>query len=191
MSIFRPIQNEETIVGTVAHAHSSTGFVHFHRTSITASTSYIVIDLSDTTNFFHTETFLIHLDKFWYRIDADNNASYIVNIWALNDVTASNCTRTMIWSESGQKSTNVNLQGDISLSPYGPLVTKNKIASTMKETLYAGYNLSTPMRTTITPESATTAPGNGDMIIEFIMNEANAIEPHFLFSYHTHSQFHP
>jgi hypothetical protein len=190
MSIFTPVQDEESSSGFVEHAHSSAGFIHFHLESITASTSYIVIDLSDTTNYFHLKDYLIHLDKFWYRIDADNNASYRVNLWAIDDITSISCTRTMVWSESGEKATDVNLQGDVTMSPYGPLVTKDKIASTMKEAGYEGYNLSTPMKSTIYPSAASVTPGNGDLILEFIMNEANPIEPHFLFAYHTHSRFH-
>lgn len=190
MSIFRQSLTEEVYHGMVEHAHSSSVFTHFHRDSITASQSFIVFDISDTAYHKHTETFLAHLDKVFYRVDADPNASYSIRMWAISDINATDCTRAMVWSDSGAKATDVNLRGEEDYHPYGPLMIPGKFGTTMIEEDYTGYNTGTLLATTKNPDTADTAPGNGDVVMEFIMNNSNPIEPHFQFMLHTHSEFH-
>lgn len=191
MSWFTKVLDEESRSGNVAHAHDSSGYVHFHIEEQSATQSYIVIDLDDTDFYSHHETHLIHLDQIFFRVDADSNASYRLILWAIEDLTNTDCTRIMVWSESGQRSTGVNIADSLPMNPYGPLLTREKIASTMIEENYTGYNLLTQLASTKDTSTANVTPGNGDMIIEFVLNNSNPIEPHFIFTYHTHSEFHP
>jgi hypothetical protein len=191
MSWFSRILDEEMRAGNVAHAHDSAGFVHFHLDEITANQSFLVIDLSDTDFYTHSEKYSIHLDQIFYRIDADSNASYRVRLWAVDNLTNDDCTRTMVWSESGTRSTGVNIGDILPMNPYGPVLRDGRIASTMIENNYTGYNLLTPLSSTKDTTVSNVIPGDGDMVIEFIFNNNNPIEPHFIFTYHTHSEFHP
>ena len=66
-------------IGVITHEHPGHGTIHFHVDGISASASYILVDLSDTTNYPHTNTEVLHVDALYYNIDSSVTASFDID----------------------------------------------------------------------------------------------------------------
>ena len=65
-----PSINSEGYLDSVQHAHPDSGIFHFHASSIAASQDFILIDISDDTNYPHAAGSYAHLEWLNFQVDA-------------------------------------------------------------------------------------------------------------------------
>lgn len=190
MTIFSRKTTEEDRSGTVAHSHSSTGYLHMHH-EYTAPTalSILLIDLSDTSTWPHVSDSYWHLDILQMRIDAENNALWVISLWLLEDLTSTDCTKTMVWKNSGSKAIGNSIDITERLFPYGPVGDSSKLLSSMRVENSSDYNLSTLLRSLASIDTPAAYPGNGDLVVDISVSDAD-IDLQMNIGYHTHDQFH-
>lgn len=187
-----PIYTENGVLAVDPHTHSSHGTVHFHVTNITTDYRCILIDLSDTTNWPHSDTDVIHIEYIDAQVDSDTNGQYDIGFYFLEDCDATDCRSVMFWSASGSKSTGNNLEAQIVWDRNGPVLKTGAggVISSMRNDADTNYQTDVNLCTILSPGAATTPPGNGDAIIE-VDWQAGSFDLDFNVSYHTHPVGHP
>jgi hypothetical protein len=184
--------NDPKVPGSTAHAHKSSGYAHMHIPTIAAPATIdvLLLDLDDTTNFPHTDTYRWHLDVLDAAIDPGTNSAWVMSLWLVEDVTATDCTRIMFWERTGAKIVGNRLDIFERWTPYGPVGDSNKIVSSIVETGYTNWNSVTNLRTIYSTGTPVATPGNGDMILSIdVSGDDVALEINF--GYHTHDPGHP
>lgn len=157
--------NKEGRANVVQHAHPDNGCTHIVA-NITASTSFILIDLSDTVNYPHTHTNYLHLENFGFGIDADNQADYIIKLGYLKDVNDTNGTFVGVYTLGGDKIAGKSQQVLCNPFPNGPRLTDEHIVGN-DITISADYRSGASI---LSSRGVNVSPGNGDCVIRVIRN---------------------
>lgn len=163
-------------------------------TGFSGTTSYILIDLSDTTNWPHKDKGEIHITSIYSDIDKAAASTSSVRMGVINMVSPS--TGSITWFNgirSGNNVSNTDILFQYDQTDYGLNLKINKNAtqgingttpyllSTEKTNGSSAINLSTGMPTI---QSGYALPGVGDVIIEFA-KAGTAITYNLLIKYYT------
>ena len=71
----------------INHSHIDQGATHMHVDGLGAGTTrYLLVDISDTTNYPHANTTYIHLEWFEVEVDGSAAAEYQVNLGFIENV---------------------------------------------------------------------------------------------------------
>lgn len=157
--------NKEGRGDVVQHAHPDNGCAHLIY-DISASQSFILVDLSDTVNYPHKDTNYLHLENFALSTDADNQADYIVKIGYLKDVTTTGGTFVSIFSLGGDKIAGKSQSFLADVFPNGPRLTDTHTVGNdiITSADYASTN------TLYSSRGVNVNPGNGDCVVRCIVN---------------------
>lgn len=182
---------EHGSVSTLAHSHPDQGTFHFYDPGIVASTDYILIDLSDTTNYSHDNTTIVHLDWICWDIDATTTpaADYMVMFGYLDNVDATNGDLFAYHHISGTRTTGLLQEDCIIINPNGWLGNGQHVTG---HTAIDDVAFQTDVNLGSTRDSGTadTPSGDGDIAVRTIM-AAGTIDLVLSGGYHTHSAGHP
>ncbi len=159
----------------------------------TISTSVVVIDLSDTTNWPHTETGQINISSIRFEFDKTAASTATVKLGVVNEIDAS--TGSVTWFYSKENTLNVSNTGIESLISPTPTLIRLRVnpngPQTDGLTPYILSNDKTSGSTTYqtdvglpSPVNNSTLPGFGDLIMS-VVNGASAITINLEIQYHT------
>jgi len=150
----------------VQHAHPDSVYVHFDY-AFTGGTSldFILIDLSDTTNYHHTNTGYIHLEELFINVDADTNASYQVTVGWLENVDATDGDLYEITHLYGTKAVGQQKEIIRKFYPNGPKCSSSYAVTSDITLNDTAFQTDVNMRTTLDPTTADTPSGSGDLIL--------------------------
>lgn len=178
--------NTEGRIEIIQHPHQGFGTLHFHVEGLTAGTyRFILIDISDTTNYPHINTSNAHLDWFEIQVDADVNGDYAINLGFVENVDATAGDKYITKHWSGTKSAGNQLLESFSPFPNGWRMISSKVAThdiTLNDT---NYQTDVNLPSTLDPATADTPAGSGDVILEIVVN-AGEINFSLDVGYHSH-----
>jgi hypothetical protein len=168
----------------VQHSHPHNVDVHLHLSSVTTSEDYIVVDISNTGYTNGGPTNYVHVENFWFDIDADNTADYSMSLGYLKDVVGSGGTFVDLYTVSGSKKAGQSRSVFFPMYPNGAKM-KNGDVITVDNIEEASFGSGSTMMSTLSPYSATVNPGESDVVLRIIMN-AGSLGLSLNMSYHTH-----
>lgn len=183
-----PTVNTEGRLDVVQHSHPGSGYIHvdFDVTAGAGDTDLILIDLSDTTNYPHSETGYIHIEEIHIDIDSGSSSVYSVTIGFLENVDATDGDLYEIMHVDGSKDAGLSKEISRKFYPNGPRCSSTYIATsdiTLNDTT---YQTDVNLATTIDPGTADTPPGSGDLVLIANTTSAN-IGVEINIAYHTHA----
>jgi len=145
-----------------------TSHVHLH-TNISASASFILIDLSDTINYDHLFSNYITLDNLFINIDADNQADYIVNLGYLKDVNTTGGTFVHLIGVNGDKVAGKSKELTYNPFPNGPRM-QNGFVTTSDILISSDYASTNPLPSTLDTTTSNVFPSDGDVVLRVTRN---------------------
>lgn len=182
---------ENNSLSVINHGHSDQGVAHFHIEGLGAGTyTYILIDLSDTTNYPHDYTSVLHIDWLKFEVDASATGDYIVSWGVVENVDATDGDYYIIDHISGSRTAGNSLEDFYDFSGAGWLMDSTKFVTGHKSLNDAIFQTDVNLPTTLSPGAAATPPGDGDMIMQAVV-AAGTIDLICTVGYHTHSPAHP
>ena len=180
----KPTINGEGREDVVQHAHPDNGTFHFTSAALSSSQDFILIDLSDTTNYPHTNAGYIHIE--WLRIhaDADTTGSYNVEVGYLKNVDATNGDFVVIADLNLTKLTSTP---NDTFFPYYPNGSRCIEGSTVGgvQTNDTGFQTDVNLASTLDPSTKDTPSGDGDLALRVTVT-SGTITVSVEGSYHTH-----
>jgi hypothetical protein len=178
--------NSEGRGDIVQHAHIDSGATHFHLAGLgIATTRYILIDISDTTNYPHSNTTYAHVEWVQLEVDGSAAAAYTVNFGFLENVDTDNGDRYVVKHWSGTRTAGQSIRQLDNLYPNGWRMRSGSLATHAISLNDANYQTDVNLPTTLSPGAAATAPGDGDVILEVIVT-AGTIDIAVELGYHSH-----
>lgn len=178
--------NSEGRLDVVQHAHPDSGRINFVYNGLSTTEDFIIIDISDTTNYPHTETGYVHLEDLSIQVDTDANGDYELSIGFLEDVDGTNGDYYELWSVSGTKKTSQNKTEFYPFYPNGQRCEKEFIATGVKSLNDTGFQTDVNLNTTLSGGTADTPSGTGDLVLRFTGN-AGTVNLNINLAYHTHA----
>lgn len=178
--------NSEGRGDVIQHAHVSQGTQHFHIDGLTTGTyRYILIDISDTTNYPHTLTDYVHVEWLEIEVDADVQGAYSVNLGFLDNVDATNGDRYITKHWSGSRTAGNQLLEFINPYPNGWRMRPENTVTHMISLNDTNYQTDVDLPSTLTPTAPDTPAGTGDVVLEVTVT-AGTINLSQEMGYHTH-----
>lgn len=150
----------------VQEKHSDSSFIHAD-IAVTGGTNidFILVDLSDTTNYKHSNTNNIILEEIYIEVDAEVNADYVVEIDFLANVGAADSDVYEITHVEGTKTVGQQKEVIRKFYPNGPKCNSANMLTTDITLNDTTVNTATSLKSTYIPGAASTAPGDGDLIL--------------------------
>jgi hypothetical protein len=176
--------NSEGRIDVVTHAHPNHGHAGFE-SDIAATADFILIDLSDTTNYPHTLTSYIHLENIFVIVDATADADYTVQIGWVENVDATNGDFYEIYHFGGTKKLGNSFVFDINHAPNAPSLISTNSVGTNTSANDTAFQTDVSLGSTLAPGTTNTPSGDGDMVMRVTMN-AGTIGLTVGVGYHTH-----
>ena len=136
-------------------------------TGVSSSTDYVLIDLSDTTNYPHHHTGCIGLRQYQLSIDPDTSFEGSLSLGFVENVDATNGDYYPVITYEMVKKPNTITQ-DVTYDY--PVFLDSEHVATIPTTDDTGFQTDTA----ITSSTGTTEPGNGDMIMRVIPGGGSA-----------------
>jgi len=182
---------EHGSVSVIEHSHADQGTFHFYAAAVAASTDYILIDLSDTTNYPHDNTTIVHLDWICWDIDATTTpaAAYLVGWGYLDNVDATNGDFFNYHHIAGTRTTGLLQEDCMIVNPNGWLGNGQHVTGHSSVDDVA-FQTDVNLGSTLDPGTADTPSGNGDVAVRTTVT-AGTIDLVLSGGYHTHSATHP
>lgn len=166
----------------VAHAHAEGGHILFTG-NFTADGNIILIDLSNTTDYPHSNTTWIHTANIIMNIAGDASSSrYLIEIGWIEDINASNSHFHKIFAIEGTKQA-----GDHDI-----IITQNPEAPKLKATGFLGpaetvtaFDTGTTHLDSLDQTTGTVTPADGDMVMR-VTNITGGVTVNIMVGYHSH-----
>lgn len=182
---------EHNSLSVLQHSHEDQSTVHFYASAIVASQDYILVDLSDTTNYGHDNTTIIHLDWVCWDIDASTTpaAAYMVGWGYLDNVDATDGDFFNYHHVVGTRTAGLLQENCIIIHPNGWL-GNGQHATGHKSLNDTAFQTDVNLASTLDPTTTDTPSGDGDIALRITVT-AGTIDPTISAGYHTHSVGHP
>ncbi len=179
--------NTEGRGDVVQHSHVDQGSLHMHVDGLTAATyRYILIDISDTVNYPHSNTDYAHIEWVEVEVDGSAQATFQLNLGFLKDVDADNGDRYVVKHWSGTRTAGVSFREFVNMYPNGQRMRSESIATHMISVDDANYQTAgADLPSTLDPTTSDTPSGNGDVVLEVIVG-AGTIDMAIEIGYHSH-----
>lgn len=166
----------------VQHAHPNEVGFHMH-TTVSGSANFVLVDLSDTTNFKHASGDFIHLEQLFVGIDTDNTGDYLLEFGFVEDVNAANADFYSVYAISGNKTVGQNKNLNFNPYPNGPKLSSLYYTSGNVSLDTTGFQNDTGLRSTLYPSEAAVNPGSGDFVLRATVS-AGVVNVSITGSYH-------
>lgn len=178
--------DENGRIAVVQHAHPDTGAIHFHIDGLTVGTyRFILIDISDITNYPHANTTYAHVEWVEIQVDSNNTGAYSVSLGFLENVNGDNGDRYIIKHWSGSKTVGNQLLIFEHMVPAGWRMQSGRILTHAISVNDANYQTDVNLPSSIDPSAPDTPSGDGDVITEIIVT-AGEINIAIDIGYHSH-----
>lgn len=177
--------NSDGYADVTQHAHPDNGWVHFHSGDITASQDFILVDISDTTNYPHTLTTYCHLEWLRLEVDSSNTGDYTVEVGFLNNVDGTDGDFYSISNVNGSKQAGNTKEVSYPFYPNGPRCTIGSTVSSDSSLNDTAFQTDVNLASTVDPSTADVPSGTGDLVLRVTRN-AGTIVVAVDISYHTH-----
>lgn len=179
--------NTEGRLDVVQHAHPSNGALHFFASGLVADQDFIVVDISDTTNYPHTETTYVHLE--WIFIEAIGStavaAEYEVSCGFLTNVDATNGDYYVVHHLDGSRATGTTQEVNFQFYPNGHRCRTASHVTGHKSLNDVGFQTDVNLASTLDTTSADTPSGSGDFVCRLDWT-AGTVDIIVSAGYHTH-----
>lgn len=177
--------NKQGRMDVIQHAHADNTAVHFNVEAITASQDFILVDISDTTNYKHQNTDWIHLE--WLRISTDGSgpADYFIEIGFLENVDGTDGDFYPITSISGSNTAGRSVDVIFPFYPNGAKCSSDHVVTSTLSQNDTAFNTATNLASTLDPATADTPSGDNDLVMRVTRN-AGEVDISVDFAYHTH-----
>lgn len=171
----------------VQHAHPDGSYIHcdFDVTAGAGNFDLILIDLSDTTNYHHTNTGYIHIEEIYIDIDSGSSSVYTITVGFLENVDGTDGDFYEIMHISGDKNAGLSKEIHKKFFPNGPKCSSSYVTTSGVTLNDVTYQTDVNLATTLDPATADTPPGSGDLVIRAITTSAD-IGVEINIAYHTH-----
>jgi hypothetical protein len=182
---------EDGNLDVLQHAHSDAGVAHFHLEGITgaATYTYLIIDLSDTTNYPHDYTSVIHIDWIKFEVASDVTGDYLITWGVVENVDATDGDYYIIDHISGSRIAGNSVKGFYEFNGAGWTMDSARMATGHTSLNDVTFQTDVNLPTTLSPGVAATPPGDGDLIMQVVL-AAGTIDVICTVGYHTHSPDH-
>lgn len=166
----------------VQHAHpNEVGFHMF--TTISGSANFVLVDISDTTNFKHAAGDFIHLEQLFVGVDSTNTGDYVLDFGFVENVDATNGDFYSVFTVSGDKFAGQNKELNMNSYPNGPKLSSSIYTTGNISRDDTAFQTDTGLRSTVYPSAASVNPGSGDFVLKVTIN-AGEINLSLTGSYH-------
>lgn len=180
--IYSTDQDGQPIIKTsTSHEHSD--LIHLDAENVATTTGYMLIDLSDTTNWPHTNTGSIGLDFVSVVINSSKTFAGDIELGFLSSVDATNGDFNIIHTwHSDQTGTNEtgNIFGTIQFNQFRCIATNWFGPTTSDDTTWqTDVNI-------VRPDGGNSFSGNGDLVLK-VNRTAGNVDVGITVGYHTHA----
>lgn len=175
----------------VQHAHPDTVLVHAD-IAVTGGTDIdlILIDLSDTSGFKHSNTGYVHIETIGINIDADTNAAWICRLGFLENVDATDGDFYEVTHIEGTKSTGQNIDFIRTLNPSGARMSSSYVTTSDIDANDVTFQTDVNLPSAIDPTTSDTPSGSGDVVLRIDAGAGGAntnFTVNIAVAYHTHA----
>jgi hypothetical protein len=171
-----PTINVEKRADVVQHAHHKNVGFNFKSPSLGISTNnYILVDISDNTNYKHAGNDYVHFENINIKIDSDNAGIYVVSLGFLANVDVNNGDFYEFLALPGSKQAGNSFIHSNELYPNGPRCKNDFIVTSTISLNDATYQTDVNLKTIRNPAAADTAPGDGDIILKAVITAGNIV----------------
>lgn len=171
----------------VQHAHPDSISFHFDHTIASASVyNYIMGDVSDTTNYKHSNTNYFHVEWVSFEIDPTANADYEIQFGFVEDVTATSSTFYEAFHVIGTQTFGQIKNLVFPVYPNAHQMRSSKLVSTNVTTGDTYIQNDKQLATILDPTTANTLPADGDMVMRVLFNSGTSVRIGVHGSYHSH-----
>jgi hypothetical protein len=177
--------NSEGRADVVQHSHPNNGNIHFQLDGVAASVDYILVDISDTTNYPHDQTGYVHIENLLLQVDSDVNGDYTIEIGYVDNVDATNGDFHAMYVLSGTKKVGNTQYVYFDGYPNAARFKAGFSLSTENSLNDTAFQTDVNLGSTLDPTTADTPSGDGDMVMR-ITRTAGTINISVNFAYHTH-----
>lgn len=167
------------------HPHVDQGNIHFDITGLAASTNFILIDLSDLTNYPHVSLDYVHIEALRIEVDAAAAANYEIEFAFLENVDATNSDIYVFTHTKGTQQTGKDINIDVYTYPNGQRCRAQNLASHDIRLNDTTFQTDVNQKTTLDPSTADTPSGEHDVVMLVIIT-AGQIDLVVDMSYHSH-----
>ena len=176
--------NSEGNLSVVTNGRPDNGYSVFS-SDVSTTTDFIVIDISDTTNYPHVSTSYIHTENMFFNVDATSDADYTIDLGWLENVDGTNGDFYSVYSFGGTKKTGNSASISINHAPNSPRLISTKVLVSNKSLNDTAFQTDVNLGSTIAPGTANVPSGSGDMVVRVTIN-AGSIGLTIGIGYHTH-----
>lgn len=152
----------------VQHGHKGSVQFHFDAT-ISASTNYILFDLSDTTNYKHLNTNFFHLEWLHLEVDPSATADYEIQFGFIENIDGTDAEFYEIFHSSGSKTAGQIKDLNFQMYPSGPKLESGSVITSNYTAADTSFNTATLLKTLLDPSTADTYPGNNDFVMKVVI----------------------
>lgn len=170
----------------IRHAHEEGGMINFTSPALAASQDFILVDISDTTNYPHANTDWLHIAWINVGIDSDNSGDYIIEFGFLENVDGTNGDFYPIGSVQGSKSIGNSASGFWAMLPEGPKCKAESVTASTTVLNDTAFNTATSLATTLSPGAIATPSGERDLVMRVTRNAGSFVVTAQVY-YHSHS----
>lgn len=180
-----PTTNSQGRLDIVQHSHLDNQWGYFVATGLTASQDFILIDISDTTNYNHGSTSYVHLEFLRVSVDASATADYAVEIGYLDNVDDTDGDFHPIFGIRGNNTVGVIKEIIEPFYPNGPKCHTGGTVGSRVSSNDTAFQTDVNLASTLDPSTVDTPSGNGDLVLRATIS-AGTVSILTEFSYHTH-----
>ena len=184
-----PTVNSDGRQDVVQHSHPDSSYLHIDY-AVTGGTDVdlIIVDLSDTTSYPHSNTSYIHLEEIYIDVDASTNSDYNISVGFLENVDATDGDFYELTHLSGTKTTGQQLSMIRKFAPNGPKCSSTYTLTSDITANDVAFQTDVNLPSTVDPSTADTPSGSGDLVLR-ITSVAGAntdFNVEINLAYHTH-----
>jgi hypothetical protein len=172
-------------LGVVTHSHDEGGYVLFER-EISTTQDFIFIDLSDTTDYPHSNTSWIHVGNLIIDVDATNTADYEIHMGFIDNVDGADGDFHHVYSWKGSKLAGRQIHSVIATSPESVKMRTSSTLGTI-DLNQTAFQTDVNLASTKDPLTIDTPSGDGDVVLRVIVN-TGSINLSLSMTYHSHSE---
>ena len=177
--------NSEGRADVTQHAHPNNGSFHF-AADVSATTDFIILDISDTVNYPHVETGYAHIEHLMVQVEASNTADYNISFGYLENVDGTNGDYHEMYSMNGDKTVGRNKAVVLPVYPNGDKMTSTKTVTSIKSLNDTAFQTDVNLGSTLDPGTADTPSGDGDLVMRITIT-AGTLNVSLNGAYHTHA----
>lgn len=172
----------------VQHSHPDSSYAHcdFDVTAGAGNFDMILIDLSDTTNYPHSNTGYVHIEEIYIDIDSGSSSVYTVSLGFLENVDGTDGDFYEIMHVQGSKDAGLSQKVYKKFYPNGPRCSSSYVVTSDVTLNDTTYQTDVNLASTLDPSTADTPSGSGDLVVRAITTSADiGVEINIV--YHTHA----